>query len=453
MLFGGCASEAAPAARTVHQVDGEIRALAFSGDALVVAREPPRRGLVVERLVAGSAAQAIRATSFKGDQVLLAASPQAIALSLTPGILDARRPSSVMVGAPLGPLREVARCSTPGTAAPVAVAGSRVAWRAGGCGVARLHPFRGTPAAIVVGDADPRAPSRSIALPEAPARVARPRVGRRWRRRHAGAAIRDRQRARGVLRGGRGRGDHRGATGGLGPSGSSATARASSCAGRSRTSASATPRKQVFTVAPGATRRRQVPLGGCVNAVLSPAPSTGSGPVAAGERILAYVGVPGGLVDKVSLVSVRSDGRDRRELARGTYRRPFGVATDGDRVAWWEPHCKSGGEIVIQERPEARRTLAPCRAEILTRSARLRAGAITVRMRCPAGCTGSIFGRPLPYDFSPGPVRKFTFSAGTHALSVPIALGRRRSGQSIRVGIGVNVEHGPGEQATVRLRR
>ena len=44
----------------------------------------------------------------------------------------------------------------------------------------------------------------------------------------------------------------------------------------------------------------------------------------------------------------------------------------------------------------------------------------------------------------------FSFSAGTHDLRVPIALGARRSA---RVRVDVSVEHGPHRGATISVRR
>lgn len=460
----GC-GDGAWASRTVISVDGEVRALAFSGDALVVVRVAAGRGLVLERLVAGSPVQTILATTLEKDSadyeagVLLAASAQAVVLSLAPGFLEPGS-SSVMVGAPGGPLREVAKCSTPGTVtlgtvAPVAVAGSRIAWREGGCGDARSNRGRGTPSAILIGDADPREPSRRIALRPnrlpvslvlAPgdtgvAGIMLPPFGFDselvpFSAAGPGAAITAKRETV------------------LAPVGILGDGTRVVLLGPYEYERDCDSRKHVVTIAPGAMRLRAVPLGGCVNSAMGPVPPTGSGPVVAGNRILAFVGRSGAsLVDTVSLVSVRSDGGDRRELVRGTYRRPYGVATDGARVAWWQPGCSGKGEIVIQEGRAARTMLASCRVEILTRSARLRAGRITVRVRCAAGCAGKIIGYPAGGVPLSDTSRTFSFSAGTHALRVPIALGRRRAGHSVRVRLSVPVEHGPGESMTINVRR
>ena len=460
LVLAGCGDRAS-ASRTVAPVDGEVRALAFSGDALVVARVPRGRGLVLERLVAGSAAQTLLSTTLESKpddydaQVVLAASPQAIALSLQPGFLG-EGPSTVMVGSPLGPLREVAKCSAPSIVAPVAVAGSRVAWREGGCARARTTPYRWTRSAILIGDPDARVPSRRIAL--SPGRLP---VSLVLGSGDAGIA--------GMLLA------PYGFNGDLVPFSPAGAATAIAAQRESVVAAvgilddgtrvilrgpieverECDSRKRVFTIALGATTPRRVPLGDCVITESVPAPLTGGGPVAVGDRILAYVGmspVPvSSAPDTVALVSVRGDGSDRRELVRGTYRRPYGVATDGARVAWWQPGCSGGGELVIQQGAQVRTTLAPCRADILTRSARVRGGRITVRLRCPAGCAGKAVARLLPN----GPALRrdppaFSFAAGTHDIDVPIALGRRRSA---RVRLDVSVEHGPGRGATISVRR
>ena len=107
LLAGGQAS----AARVLTPVRGEVRALAFSGDAVIVARQAPGDALVVERLVAGEGRAQKDQRGHTGDEdaVSLAASADALAVGLNPES-DEVAPSRVMVGAPLGPLREVATC-------------------------------------------------------------------------------------------------------------------------------------------------------------------------------------------------------------------------------------------------------------------------------------------------------------------------------------------------------
>ena len=90
-----------------------------SGDALVVARVPPGRGLVLERIVAGAPTQTILTTMFDDDddEVALAASAQALALGLKPDVPRA------LDGAPSWSARRLARSAR----SPAAPAGSSVA--------------------------------------------------------------------------------------------------------------------------------------------------------------------------------------------------------------------------------------------------------------------------------------------------------------------------------------
>ena len=445
--FGAGASTAA----TVTPVAGEIRALAFSGDALVVVRVPSRGRLTIERRVAGSPPQTIFATSSSdgNDEVSLAASADALAFGLKPDDDDDFAPSRVMVGPSSGPLREVATCPAGLIVSPVAVFGPRIAWREGACGEPVAQPSSVSPAAIVVGGADPAAPV--IRAPIGPERLP--------------VAV--------VL----GAGDT-GLVGTVQPSffGFDTDVRAFSPAGLGATVVADRARlvsavgvlangtavfqesgldgddegecdaQQLFTLAPGASERRPVALGGCLVAAEILGPRGPQSPVATGDRITAFVGKPpsptspnGGAV---SIVSLRADGSDRRVIVTGGYRQPRGVAVAGGQVAWWQPRCVGDQEIVVQPSPGRALALAACRVEILTRSARLRAGRISVRIRCPVGCSGTIFGRGLG--------RQFAFEAGTHRLSLRVALGRRASA---RVRVGVEVAGGPSRSVLIRVRR
>ena len=440
LLVALCAGPAS-ASQTVTKVDGEIRALAFSGDALVVARVPPGRGLVLERVVPGSPTQAILTTAFddEDDEVALAASPQAVALGLKPDVTDGLGPGSVMVGPPGGPLREVATCTTGVIASPVAVAGARVAWREGGCGEPQSTPSTVTPSAIAVGGVAAGTPVRKTPVNGLPVALLLAAgdtgIAGVWHPSFfgidsellpfspagLGAAITT-ERTRALLPVGiLADGTRVGVLGSVDGDDQCET-------------------REVFTIAPGATARRPVPLGGCPVAERAPGPQTSGGPLAAGDRILALVGTG---EDAVTLVSMRGDGGDRRKLVSGTYRRPSGFAADGDRVAWWHPHCTGGGEIVVQQGPEPRVRLTSCRAEIVTHRARARAGKVALRLRCPDGCTGAITGRLAT-------PREFSFDPGTHVVRVPVSLGRSRSA---RVHLDVFVAHGPIRSATVTVRR
>ena len=144
--------------------------------------------------------------------------------------------------------------------------------------------------------------------------------------------------------------------------------------------------QQLFTLAPGSGERRPLSLGGCAQTPSSPGSPTGLR--ATGDRIVGLVAdttprnaSPG----PISLASVRGDGSDRRVLTRGTYRPPLGVGADAGRVAWWQHRCNGDDEIVIQPIADTASTsIASCRVDVLTRSARIRNDRIAVRLRCPA---------------------------------------------------------------------
>ena len=149
-------------------VDGEVRALSFSGTALNVARQPAR-GLLVERIVPGAPAQVVLRTALRDDddQVALASSEQAIAIALNASGSDRVSPGRVMIGPALGPLREVGVCEAGLNAAPVAVAGTRIAWREGGCGVPASGPRGVSPSEVVIAGADPNAVVRRLSVSSA----------------------------------------------------------------------------------------------------------------------------------------------------------------------------------------------------------------------------------------------------------------------------------------------
>ena len=70
-------------------------------------------------------------------------------------------------------------------------------------------------------------------------------------------------------------------------------------------------------------------------------------------------------------------------LARGDDTRALrDIAVDGDRLAWAQPSCYRGSEVVIDSLTSpATYRVRHCRAEILTRNARVRDGRIAVRVR------------------------------------------------------------------------
>lgn len=451
-LLATLGSADAWASRTVTEVGGRVRALAFSGDALVAARQPEGKGLRFERLVGGAPANLLLATDLDDDEdaLALAASSEALAIAVNPASGGGGR---VLIGPSLGPLREVASCAAGLVVAPVAVAGARIAWREGGCGAPAPRPRNIGPSTVMIGGADAAAPVRRMPVPGdgllvslvltpgdtgiaatlLPSFFGVDSDVREFAPKGVGATIATEP---GSL---------------LSPAGVLADgARVfmrepldlDEEEERCETAA-------VSALAPAARERQTVPLGGCPLSSDFVGPLTGTGPVTAGDRIVALISEPPrrrGGAEAVAVVSVRRDGGDRRVLARGTYRRPVGIAADGARVAWWQPRCHGGSEIVVQGLLDAvRAAVASCRAEILTRRARVRDGAITLRVRCRIGCSGRMFAGRFalrPPSFQHGP--------GTHALRVPISLGRLRSA---RVPLTPAVDYGPARTTTITVLR
>ncbi len=128
---------------------------------------------------------------------------------------------------------------------------------------------------------------------------------------------------------------------------------------------------------------------------------------------------------------------------RGGFRQPEGVAAEGARVAWSQPRCSGGQEIVVQSSPEPTSVLAACRAEVLTRSAQVRGNRIVVRVRCPIGCSGLVLG--VPFD-----PRSFAFGPGTHRLGLRVLDRRRRTTKAL---LELSVDNGPVRSVALRLRR
>jgi hypothetical protein len=438
----------ASAARTTVPLRGVVRALALSGNAVVVARQPTGKGLVVERVAPGAPTQILLSTTLddENDQVALSASADAVAVALNATSRDNDFGSSrVLIGPAAGPLREVWVCTAGLVTSPVAVNGSRIGWREGGCGEPSGDPRGVTPSVLAIGSADPDAAVRKIPVPGqslpgslalgpndtgvvgmllpsffrldseirsfSPAGVGAPILS------EPGLALT----VIGILADGTrvlllsGPEDDKG------------------CG------------NQLFTLAPGATERKPVDIGGCVSSTPAPGPVDGTGPVANAGGIVGLVAVPSGdgTVDSASVVSVREG--QRRVVARGTYRVPLGVAADGARVGWWQQRCSSGSEVVVQDAADPSvAAVGSCSARILTRAARVRGGRIAVRVRCPLGCHGFAFaGRPqAPAEFQ--------FGRGTHTVRLPFSLGKRRS---VRTAVRLIIENGPSRSATVRVHR
>ena len=88
--------------------------------------------------------------------------------------------------------------------------------------------------------------------------------------------------------------------------------------------------------------------------------------------------------------------------------------------------------------------MAPCRLEVLTRRARARDGRIAVRLRCPIGCSGNVYGARIAGSGA------FSFGRGTHTLRLPVRLGRHTSR---RLRFDLTVRNGPPRTASIRVRR
>lgn len=450
-------SASASAAQTKVPVGGDVQAIAFAGDALIVARQPQNGGLVLERLSPGAPAQMLlRLPRSRGEDdfdVMLAASPQAIALGIQlPGDSD---PSVVFVGPATGALRQVAACAAGLLVPPVAVAGVNVAWLEGGCGEPPREPRAASPASIVVAGPDASAPQRRVALGEDALAVAITLDGqtglvgvarpsffsffrsevRRLGTNELGETI-ARESARLVV------------PVGVLSNGESVLLRSALEEGdgdESGSSCDAT----LFVIASATGERRALPLGGCPE----DEDFTSSTARVAGDRVYSLVtGRPTSnsrVPRAVAITSVRGDGGDARLLARGTHRPPLGIAAvDPGRVAWYQRRCVRGSEIVIDDGavPASAPSIRSCVVRLLTRSARVRGGRITLRLRCPSGCSGQLIAatrRGEPAE------RSFAFARGTHRLSLRLKPSQRRAK---RLRVALEVANGPSRSATIRLR-
>jgi hypothetical protein len=448
------------AARTTTTVTGNVGAVAFSGDGLTIAHLPPRRGMTVERFVAGSPPQPLLGTSLRGetDQIQLAGSGQALAVGLQRDSEANFAESRVFAGPATGPLREVASCQASLLAPPVAVNGARIAWRDGACGDPPADPTAIEPAAIVIGAADPAAAATRLALEPGllPASLALPATGALvGTLRPSFFAVDSQVLGFGLSGSGATLITERGAIVspiGVLPDGSRVFSRAKLVASDDEARGGGVCASSLFTIGAGASQR-ELPTGGCL--IGADAPASASAPRVAGDRVYALISSDAGRADdnlpRISVVSMRADGGDRRIHASGSYRPPQGLAADGDRVAYWQRRCSdANGDVVVVEGASQDRDaagIASCRAQILTRSARLRDGRISISLRCPAGCRG------VAVDQSgeiPQPLRSFALRAGTHALRLATSSAARRRG---RLRLELSIESGPPRLGEIRLRR
>ncbi len=460
LLGVGAASGPAAAADRTVAVRGEIKAIALAGQVLYVARQPPGRGLAVERLVPGRPPQTVLRVRHRQDDVTLAASAEAVAIGLhdaqpdtdTEGVEALFTPSRVLVGAPGGALREVTACRR-GTLAPsVAVDGTRVLWVDGGCAEPTSRPRGLGPVAVATGSVDPavavaRAPLDRGALAFGLAAsgagtfvgVVRPSFFsggdgevRRVEGDRLGSAILEEQgsslRVAGALDGGRAvvvRDD-------MSEDGSGASCQV-----------------ETLVLSPDVPGRGVLPVGGCVDGDQAPVEVA-----AAADRVAAIATErrrPGFHGDD-AVVSLRGDGTDRRVLARGGQRAPIGIAAAAGLVARWQPRCAGGQEVVVSDVGPATaptRVVRLCRAEILSRTARRSGRHITVRVRCRQGCVGVVTDVTR---CGPGPrrLRRFAFGPGTHRLRVrPRSASLRRG----RVLLQLRVENGRSQPRVVTFPR
>lgn len=437
------------AART-PVIRGEVRALAVSGDAVIVARTLPGRRFVVERRVTGAAPRTLLRE--RGDpftrEVALAASRDAVALAVQ-GEAEGG-PSRVLVGPSTGPLREVTRCAKGFLVPAVAVDGTRIAWTEGGCLEPLVGPADVSPATLAVGDVDPAVAVRHVALPEdrIPASIVPEGDGGLvglYRPSFASFVSSEIRRF---------------GAGGIGdvilrrpgaivlpvgiPAGSPPLIESAVDEDFEDGSRPGVCSVTLFALPVGGAQPRLIALPGCPD---------GSQPVAVtADRLVARLTLAErrsdrGRFERTAIVTARPDGTSPRTLVRGTFRGP-GVFTAGaGRVAFTQPHCAGDTELVARPVAGPGRALRACTVEPLTHRARVRRGAIAVRLRCPRGCAGVIVD-----DSRCGAryLRSFRSEAGTR--TVHVTLGRRLR-RARRVLLRFRVEHGPQRVRVVRLRR
>lgn len=481
LLFAVLAPPASAAsAVVVSDLQGEVEAFALSGDAVVVARRPPGRTLLIERYERDGRRSELLRTRMEGDddEVRLAASPQGLAVALqeergSDDDEDLFGSSRVLVGPATGPLREVAACETALTPAAVGVQGTRVGWSEGGCGVPVDRPRGASEAGLALGGIDAAVPVRRLPVGEDRIPFALTLAGE-------GGVL-------GLLRPTLfafiGSDLQRVGPDGLGPSfartndfttplgtfpgGATLLLRefgtffdeddTPACEGR------------LESLPPAGEAARPVSLGAClaeppgedgtlsVGAEVEP-------PTVAGDRLAALTFVRTALQrsrslerdafseteEPVTLVTARPDGGDRRVVARGgRYRRPDRLAGAPGRVAWRQPRCGGGTEIVAADplAPGAESKLIPsCRADLRTRTARVRGGAIRVRLACPRGCKGRVLDRTVCTGQRQ---RTFRLGPGVHSLRLPLSRAARRRGRAL---LQLRVESGPERIRSVRLR-
>jgi len=440
-------------------VRGNVLALAFAGDALVVARRPEGRAVRIELRRPGQPAKLVLLTETddRNAGVTLAASGEAVAVGVNENPEDSPARSRLWIGPPAGPLREVAGCTRAFLVPSAAVDGPRVAWTDGGCAAIPGRPLEVGPASVALGNVDPAVPVKRHPIPRDSVSI--------------GIALRGDSGLTGILRptffgftgdvrpfGPDGLGEARESEpgGSLVPvgllaDGTAALARAADPDSDDRDlDDRARPRCDADTVllAPGATTRRTLQTGGCL---VDDEPFGQVDTMVAGDRIVSLISpvaeesYDGRRPRPVAITSVRPEGDNLKTIVSGSYRGPRGLAADAARTGWWQRRCAGGEELVVADGSAP--TIRACTLRLLTRRARLRAGRISLRVRCPRGCTGRIVD-----DTQCGPegLRRFALSPGTSRLRVRVPRRSRRRG---RVLLRFAVDGGPARTAVVRLRR
>lgn len=443
------------AARTTLTVRGDVAALALAGDAVIVARQRADRSLRLERLSPGAPAQTLLSLTRARDHfVSLAASAQALAVSVGNELDESTITSRVFAGRSTGPLREVAACADAFGLPPVSVFGSRAAWSDGACAGGSGDPQAFSPLAFVVGDADPAVPPRRVPVGfEALAAaivltgdtglvgVVRPTFfsffrgeTRRLGLTSLGAPIAKQD--GGIVT----------------PVGVLSSGRV--VLSRQRFEDDDSQRRagvcsvSLLVVASGGGQEQPLSFDGCPPDDESSFP--GAATQAAGDRVVTLLqeqNAEEGDGSPRALASVRGDGGGAHVIARGRFRHPRGLAADASgRVAWWQPRCAGGAEIVIDDGAAGQpATISSCRLRLLNHSARVRRGRITLRLRCPSGCSG----RVRTESRTRRALRSFAFEPGTHRLRVRLTRRERRSG---RLRLRFEVEAGASTLAGIRLR-
>ena len=137
VAVAGWQAQAAQAGQVVARVDGDVRALALTADGLVLARQPDREQVVVERRGPGGSVTTLgRIGSTSAQDVALAAAGTTVVVAVRPAETDGvgpdREPSSTYVASPTG-LARVAGCADAIEAPAVATDGVRTAFMVGGC--------------------------------------------------------------------------------------------------------------------------------------------------------------------------------------------------------------------------------------------------------------------------------------------------------------------------------